>query len=521
MSERFQSSRQPAGTSLVGMAKLVEVHALRVPVTMASVVSEGSVRGSKRRQGPWTVFDNRYAPDDTLEGHLTFALRHEPFDLLFLKRLFDAVGGDPIEAIVTAHPTGRTSRKLWYLYETFAGRSLDLPDANAGNYVSILDPAQYVTAAARMSQRHRVRDNLLGSPDFCPVVRRTTALKRFAEARLGAQAAAHVDDVPTAFVERAARLLAREDIKASWQIEGERLRPDRIDRLARVFKNAGARTLGIDELESLQLAIVDGDRFITPGLRRAGGFIGDRDHENKPVPEFVSAKAEDISSLVDGFLKADERMAADGVDPVVRAACLSFGFLFVHPFNDGNGRLHRHLTQHVLAATGFSPRELPLPVSLVIQERLSDYGRVLRSHTAPLLPFISWTPTEDGNVEVLNETADLYRFGDYTALAEFLYGCVETAITETLPDRLAYLKSYDRAKVTVGEAIQMPDNILSLLINLVWANGGRLPDADRQRQFAPLTAEEVAFIEEAVSEAFAHRFSPEGAVAVNAVRVGR
>jgi hypothetical protein len=484
------------------MAKLVEDHLLRVPVRTASVVSDGSIRGSKRSQGPWTVFDKRYAPDDTLEGHLTFAMRHEPFDLLFLKRLFEAVGGAPIQAMVTSQPTGRTGRKLWYIYENFTGHRLDLPAAHSGNYVDILDPSEYVTVDGTMSQRHRVRDNLLGTPEFCPVVRRTDALDRFSGARLGEQASARAANIPSSLLDRLARLLAREDLQTSWRIEGERPRLDRVERLARALNHAGTRKLAIEELEGIQLAIVDGDRFIQPGLRRAGGFIGDRDHANKPIPEFISARAEDISLLLGGLLASDERMAAAGVDPVIRAACLSFGLVFVHPFNDGNGRLHRYLIQHVLAATGFSPRGLTLPLSLVIKERLVDYGRKLRGHTAPLLPLIAWKPTDDGNVEVLEDTADLYRFGDYTALAEFLYECAETAITEILPERIESLKAFDLANAKIGAEIEMPDNTLSLLINLVRANG-KLPEADRRRHFAPLTAEEVAFVEEAVRVAFA------------------
>jgi hypothetical protein len=490
------------------MAKLVADHSLQVPVSSSSVVSQGSIRGSKRKQGSWTVFDRRYAPDDSFESHLTFALRHEPFDLLFLKRLFEAVGGEPIRSMVTAQPTGRTSRKVWYLYEAFTGQSLDVPDARVGNYVDLLDTAEYFTSTGRMSQRHRVRDNLLGTPEFCPVVRRTVALERFAAACFGEQAKAAIAAIPSSLRDRASRRLARDDIQASWHIERERPRLDRVERLARLSMQAGTRALDVEELERLQLAIIDGDRFVVPGLRRAGGFIGDRDHEKRPVPEFVSARADDIGRLVDGLLSADRRMASEGVDPVVRAACLSFGFVFVHPFNDGNGRLHRLLMQHVLATADYSPHGLPLPLSVTIMERLGDYGRCLKAHTAPLLPLISWEPTADGNVHVLNDTADLYRFGDYTAIAEFLYRCIEMAVTETLPDMIDGLKAYDAAREKIGTEIEMPDNTLSLLVNLVRANGGKLPDAERRGRFAPLTDDEVAFVEETVSEFFAGSLPP-------------
>ncbi len=34
---------------------------------------------------------------------------------------------------------------------------------------------------------------------------------------------------------------------------------------------------------------------------------------------------------------------------------VGFGFVFLHPFEDGNGRLHRYLIHHVLSARQFTP----------------------------------------------------------------------------------------------------------------------------------------------------------------------
>ncbi len=41
-----------------------------------------------------------------------------------------------------------------------------------------------------------------------------------------------------------------------------------------------------------------------------------------------------------------------------------------------------------------------------------------------MLPVIDWKSTEKGNVRVLNDTSDFYRFFDATPQTEFLYGCV-------------------------------------------------------------------------------------------------
>jgi len=57
-------------------------------------------------------------------------------------------------------------------------------------------------------------------------------------------------------------------------------------------------------------------------------------------------------------------------------------------------------------------------------DRIDDYRETLQTHSGPLMEFIDWRATPDRNVEVLNDTADLYRFFDCTEEAEFLDACV-------------------------------------------------------------------------------------------------
>jgi hypothetical protein len=64
------------------------------------------------------------------------------------------------------------------------------------------------------------------------------------------------------------------------------------------------------------------------------------------------------------------------------------------------------------------------PVSSVMLDRIDEYQSTLQSHSGALMPYIDWRPTIARNVEVLNDTADLYRYYDVTAAAEFLYACV-------------------------------------------------------------------------------------------------
>ena len=61
------------------------------------------------------------------------------------------------------------------------------------------------------------------------------------------------------------------------------------------------------------------------------------------------------------------------------------------------------------------------------------------------MDYIDWRPAPARNVEVQNDTADLYRYFDCTEEAEFLYGCVERAIDEDLPREIDFLRRNDEA----------------------------------------------------------------------------
>lgn len=56
------------------------------------------------------MFTPRHKPDDSLLGHLTFALKHEGIDLGVLKCLFDGTEPQTIAEIVRREPTGAYSR---------------------------------------------------------------------------------------------------------------------------------------------------------------------------------------------------------------------------------------------------------------------------------------------------------------------------------------------------------------------------------------------------------------------------
>lgn len=132
---------------------------------------------------------------------------------------------------------------------------------------------------------------------------------------------------------------------------------------------------------------------------------------------------------------------------------------------------------------------------------LSDM-KELKSYSKPRLDFIEWEATPDGNVKMLNDTIDLYRYFDATKQAEFLYECVEETVTNTLPEEVQYLERHDKMRTFVTEHFDMPDKDMENLIGFLRQNDRKLSKRARTKEFAALTSDEVTMIEEKYQEIF-------------------
>ena len=94
---------------------------------------------------------------------------------------------------------------------------------------------------------------------------------------------------------------------------------------------------------------------------------------------------------------------------------------------------------------------------------------------------------KDHNVEVLNDTADYYKYYDATLQAEFLFDCIDYTINEIIPAEVSYLKNYDQMKAWLDDNYEMPDKTVALLIRFLEQNNGSLSKRARIKEFSVLT----------------------------------
>ena len=498
----FHGRRLPEPATPIGYAALIAAYDLPVPLPprLAAIAA----RHHPVATTDWMMLTPRHGVEASLAAQLTFAIKWEGVDLAVLAQLFRVIAVGDIVQLVQATPTGAFARRIWFLYEWLTGTVLDLPDAGKVRMVGVIDTEQqFALVRGEASTRHRVVNNLPGTPDFCPMIWRTPVLADATAKGLDARARSEIGRVRPDLIARAAAFLLLNDSRSSFAIEGERPSGARAVRWGQAIAQAGTTDLSTAELDRLQRIVIGDDRFVTLGIRQEGGFIGVHDRDSgDPIPDHISARAQDLESLLTGIVAYARRALAGGYDPVAAAAALAFGFGYVHPYVDGNGRLHRWLIHHMLAAAYYNPPGLVFPISAAILRELTAYRGVLESYSRPLLNVIEWHRTKEGNVEVTNDTGAYYRFFDATAHAEFLYACVEQTITVDLPAEVAFLEAFDRFAGGVQEIVDMPADRIELLQKFLGQNDGRLSERARTREFAALTAEEGDRIEALYRDAF-------------------
>jgi hypothetical protein len=99
-----------------------------------------------------------------------------------------------------------------------------------------------------------------------------------------------------------------------------------------------------------------------------------------------------------GLIAAHERMNTGGVLAVIQAAAVSYWFVFLHPFEDGNGRIHRFLLHNIFARRSFTPEGAMFPISASMLKNPVDYDTSLEAFSRSFMSLAEYTLDENGRM---------------------------------------------------------------------------------------------------------------------------
>ncbi len=449
------------------------------------------------------VFRAQYWPGETIGAHLEFALKYDGVNLALLAKIFEKVAMQELVEFIKSKPTGKYVRRIWFFYEFLTEKRLPIDDMTTSNYVDALEAKDYYTVQkGERFPRHRVVNNLLGPRTFCPVVRKTERLLELDSASLQKRCEEIVTDYPPQLLRRALAYLYNKETKSSFEIERITSNASRTEKFIASLQLAEKEDFCEKaRLIELQNRIVD-PRFRDSDYRLSQNYVGQSVVYQKEIIHYICPKPDDLPSLMEGLLASHARMKTGGIPPVVHAAVIAYGFVFLHPFEDGNGRVHRFLIHNILSMQNMVPRGLMLPVSAVMLKNPDAYDRSLEAFSRPLLQVIDYSMDAMGRMTVESESACWYSYMDMTAQAEALSEFILKTIEEELVQELNFLANYDTTKQAIQNIIDMPDRLIDLFIHVCLQNNASLSEKKRTAYFDFLSDEELKAMEQAVRDSY-------------------
>lgn len=460
--------------TLLGFHRLAQIYEIRLVQPLFTRSRLGSVRQREAELGGEVrTWPAQYQPADNFRGHFEFGLKYERLNFEFFSRLFQRVDAQELASWVRDEPTGRYARRAAFFYEWFTGRQLAAPETapNVG-YVDAIDAKQYLAAQSpNRNRRWRVNDNLPGLRDFCPMVFLGTQEQRdwLYDVEAGVQS---LDDTygPELLLRSAAWLTFKES-RASFAIEHEADKQDRVKRFAAAIGTYSGRMvdpMAPQQLLTLQQAVL-GQAALRVGIRQSPVFVGEHSFMGEIVHYIAPSEA-----LVDDMLNALRSFEARtrGANPIARSAAVSFAFVYLHPLADGNGRIHRFLINHLLAADKAVPANIVVPVSATIAgsaKGRADYDQALEIFSRPFMQiyaeayhFGQRRSCPDGvetNFEFLEaeDAQHAWRYLDLSEHARYLSDVLRQTVEQEMAQEALALRQYDEARMAIKELVEMPD----------------------------------------------------------------
>jgi hypothetical protein len=417
--------------------------------------------------------------------HVLFALKHEGTRLAILHEALKLVPADELVRALTAQRLGAYLRRAAFIWEKANGQPLPLPwDSTGGNYVDFFEPGTYYTGPLwERSRKYRVNFNGIGPYEFCPVVGRNAALEQRGQAVLERLRTWVSDPQNQGVLDRVMNWAYLSETRDSYAIENETPAPDKERAFLQAMEQLrDQRPLSEEYLVDLQNLVITSAIKQEQAFRHEQNWLQRGGHGALAV-RYLPPRPAEVPALMDGLMRMANAREGN-VPPLVRAALVSFGFVFVHPFMDGNGRLSRLLAHHSLSFQGALPtlngNPAILPLSVAMKRNEADYLAALESFSRPARQFWDVTFIADNEFQFDFRSSPLvYAHWNGDAAADFVTHCAEQALEQSLIDETAFLQAYDRAYEKIDREFDLPNRTINLLIQWIRQNNGRMPERRR------------------------------------------
>lgn len=440
-----------------------------------------SYGASKRR-----VIPGSRKPADSPFDHMIAAIKYQGIRLHYFAAIFSKVDVAALTAFIAEKPNSKYNRVIWFLYEWLTERQLELPSLTKGNYTRLFEDEFYYTLQeGDRDKRTRVINNAIGTREFCPTIRKTAQIKEYEKVDVYQTAYAEMQEVGDLLkadvLGRSISYLYTKETKSSTEIEREAPDQHKMKRFLNAIKNVGLFDLNKSKLIDLQNKIVEEEKRATD-YRSDEIYVGSTVHRLGGIDEdvhYIGALAKHVHSLMNGLFQTHERLMMDASVPaLIHATAISFGEVYIHPLDDGNGRIHRYLIHEVMKQRE-PEHEFIIPISAAILKDEKEYDRVLETISRPVMAMLDWElDGENQNKLIVHNDIDyMYRFPDYTEHVKFVYRMMDKAISAELKEEIILLIVFDGIKDAINQRTDVPNHTLDIITSILINGGGRVSQA--------------------------------------------
>jgi hypothetical protein len=500
----------------LGYQALIDQYALKVPLpgqTSWLSPKSGVIKhtimadGTERIEIP----RNRYAGRVGFRDQLTFALKRERLNLTVLAALFEhpEVQAELQDWLIES-PSSNYSRLAAYLAKWLAAAQFHFTLPAGAPRVRVLDDKDYITAPGVTDPQFGVINNLLGTPAFCPMVHRTNTINELLSRNLRERVSQTVSELNPEVLARAIDYLYLSETRSSFSIEKEVPNATRTEKFRRLLELAGEPgALTEDQLCSWQNSIISG-HFTEASYRQTQNWLS-RSGRLRNIADFIPPAPAQIEPMMEGIARLAQLGAENIIDPAIAATCAAFGLVYVHPFLDGNGRLHRFLLHHILRQAGYTPPGVVLPLSARMLGSIDTYSRLLKAYSHPRTALLDYVLDDDSQTIYIKSPQPLWLYAsfDATPICEFILMCIQQCVEEDLAHEVRYLMAYDRSKTRLEAWLDLPQPKLALLVRLVVQGYGELSSTKR-KLFEGLPDDQIIRAETIIREEFEEYFEAQG-----------
>lgn len=473
---------------------------------MSSILNEKSFEGSSFK----STFDSDvFYPkktirhDSTLLEHILFSLKHEKINLFVLSLGLRNISEEEIYSAIESSPNSAFVRKASLLWESANNTELALsPGTISSKYIDFFDNEQYITGTDKRYAKWRVNFNGISDLNWCPVILKTKELNRCIENDVFKKISSFAIKTDKRILDRAIEWAYLSETSSSFAIEREKVSQGKKEAFAQILKEA-QHGEHIDEeyLSHVQSEVLSNPFDKAVSYRTTQNWLQNGNGSSSvtyvpPEPALASSLMQSIEFL------ANEK---NDINPICLATVISFGFVYAHPFMDGNGRVSRFLIHHAINKSGKMPDNLMLPISMAMKRNEKEYLSALEGFSLPArkLCDVQWLHQDEFDFQWDKSSDLLFKYPDLTNQAVFLFEMADKSLSEDIQNEIDYLIMYDKIYSKVDSELDIQNNYLSTLISIALnkKSKGLISNKKRKKFAYKVSTESMDYIQEvAVSE---------------------